>query len=293
MRTWLRRAHTDSASPDIDLTEEHPVDTEEPSMNIDEENSPEAIDTSVREGAVLAVGSVRRLRVHVTSGEVDVIGRDEAGALVEVHEVAGGTLPVRLADGLLQIGADPLFGQGAKAAVTVTVQRDAEVEIDVTSAVVLVSGTKNGLIVRTVSGDVVCNATAGPARLEGVSAELALREHEGTLDITTVSGPATASGAITRFVCTGVSGDVFLDLDTPDQVTVRTVSGEVAVRLGHERPAEYAVSSVSGTLHLDGIVIGRLRGVHHGTWAGPGDNPTRVRVDTSSGTVRIVHTDER
>jgi hypothetical protein len=269
------------------------MDTEEPTMRTTDTHETVSIDTSVLEGGSLDVGSLRSLRVQITSGEVDVIGRDDPGALIEVHEAAGGRLPIRLVGGVLLIGAELPFGQSSNAVVTVTVQRHAEVEIDGTSTALLVSGMKNGLTIRTVSGDVVCDATAGRARLEGVSAELALREHEGLLDLTTVSGPATASGAVTRFDCTGVNGDVFLDLEAPDQVTVRTVSGEVTLRLGRERHAEYAVNSVSGTLHLDGRDVGRLHGVHHGTWGAPDELPTRVRVDTSSGNVRIVHTDER
>ncbi|GAA2753878.1 DUF4097 family beta strand repeat-containing protein [Amnibacterium kyonggiense] len=258
-----------------------------------EPNTEEVVDTAIREGGALDVGEVRRLRIRVTSGEVDVIGRDEPGASIEVHEAAGGSLPVRLDGGVLRVGAELPFGQGSKAAVTVRVDRRAQVDLAVTSAAVLVSGMKEGLAVRTVSGDVVCDATAGRAVLEGVSAELAVREHEGALEITTVSGAATATGPVTRFDCTGVSGDVFLDLEAPDRVEVRSVSGEVVLRLGDDRAAEYAVDSVSGALHVDGTDAGRLLGGYRGGWAGPGNDPTRVRIETSSGTVRIVHTGER
>jgi hypothetical protein len=90
-----------------------------------------------------------------------------------------------------------------------------------------------------------------------------------------------------------VSGDLFLDLEAPERVGIRTVSGEVVLRLGAERPADYAVESVSGTLHLDGADVGRLLGGYRGTWGGGDGDPTDVRVETSSGTVRIVHTDDR
>lgn len=269
------------------------MDTETPTDPATEPSAEEVVDAAVREGGTLDVAAAARLRIRVTSGEVDVIGRDEPGASIEVHEAAGGSLPVRLAGGVLRVGAESPSGQGSKAAVTVRVDRRAQVDVGVTSAAVLVSGMKNGVDVRTVSGDVVCDATAGRAVIEGVSAELAVREHEGPLRITTVSGAATASGAVTRFDCTGVSGDVFLDLEAPDSVEVRSVSGEVVLRLGDERAAEYAVDSVSGTLHVDGADAGRLLGGYRGAWTGAGGDPTHVRVETSSGTVRIVHTGER
>jgi DUF4097 and DUF4098 domain-containing protein YvlB len=231
------------------------------------------------------------VRIRIPRGTVDVIGRDEPGARVEVHEGSKRPLPVRLVDGVLRIGSTAAEPTG-RASVTVTVQRDAELEIDGMSASILVSGMKRGFGIRTVSGDVVCDATAGRARLEGVSGELALREHEGPVAVSTVSGAATASGLISRFECTGVSGDLFLDLEAPERVDVRTVSGAVVMRLNADRPADYTVNTVSGTLNLDGADVGRFPGGYRGTWGEPGAEPTRVRVDSSSATVRIVHRDE-
>ena len=251
----------------------------------------DAVDAALYDGQSLDLGPLRRVRIRIPRGTVDVIGRDEPGARVEVHEGAKRPLPVHLAGGLLRIGSTAAEAAG-RASVTVTVQRDAELEIDGTSASILVSGMKRGFGIRTVSGDVVCDATAGRARLEGVSAELALREHEGPVAVSTVSGAATASGPITRFECTGVSGDLFLDLEAPDRVEVRTVSGEVVMRLSAERPADYTINTISGALHLDGADVGRFPGGYRGTWGEPGAEPTRVRVDSSSATVRIVHRDE-
>lgn len=251
----------------------------------------DAADAELHGGQSLDLGPVRQVRIRLPRGTVDVIGRDEPGARIEVHEGAKPPLPVHLADGVLRIGSTAAHTAG-RASVTVTVQRDAELEIDGTSASILVSGMKRGFGIRTVSGEVVCDATAGRARLEGVSGELALREHEGPVAVSTVSGAATASGPITRFECSGVSGDLFLDLENPEHVDVRTVSGAVVLRLGADRPADYTVNTISGALHLDGADIGRFLGGYRGTWGEPGVEPTRVRVDSSSATVRIVHRDE-
>jgi hypothetical protein len=251
----------------------------------------DAADTALHDGQGLDLGRVRQVRIRIPRGTVDVVGRDEPGARIDVHEGSKRPLPVRLAGGVLRIGS-AAADSGGRASVTVTVQRDAELEIDGTSASILVSGMKRGFGIRTVSGDVVCDATAGRARLEGVSGELALREHEGRVTVSTVSGPATASGPITRFDCSGVSGDLFLDLEAPERVDVRTVSGGVVLRLGADRPADYTINTISGELHLDGMDLGRVPGGYRGTWGGPGAEPTRVRVDGSSATVRIVHRDD-
>ena len=200
---------------------------------------------------------------------------------------------MRLDAGTLRVGAVHGGGPATRASITVAVQRDAQVEAETVSGEVLVSGVKQGFRVRTVSGGVLCDATAGPAQLEGTSGELALREHEGAVEITTVSGAATASGAITRFHCDAVSGDVFLDLESPDHVQVRTVSGEVLLRLAPDRPADYTINTISGHLEIDGQDVGRSRGGYRGGWGEPGPDPVRVRVDTASGTVRVVHSGDR
>jgi hypothetical protein len=303
-----RAALSAPTPPDLTATQEHTMDTDDATFGqadrperadlpdggarTDRTGTPsESADTALHDGQALDLGRVRQVRIRIPSGTVDVIGRDEVGARIEVHEGSKRPLPVRLADGVLRIGSTAAES-GGRASVTVTVQRDAELEIDGTSASILVSGMKRGFGIRTVSGDVVCDATAGRARLEGVSGELALREHEGRVTVSTVSGPATASGLITRFDCSGVSGDLFLDLEAPERVDVRTVSGDVVMRLGPDRPADYTINTISGALHLDGADVGRLSGGYRGTWGRPGAEPTRVRVDGSSATVRIVHRDD-
>jgi DUF4097 and DUF4098 domain-containing protein YvlB len=243
---------------------------------------------TVQEPGSIHVDQLRRLRIEVAKGDVEVIGRDEPGAGIEVHDVPGLPLQLRLDDGVLRIGS----GHGTTASITVAVQRDVPLELTGVTASLLVSGMKKGMRVQTVSGAVLCDATAGSAQVEGVSGELALREHEGPLELTTVSGDATASGAVPRFDGTAVSGDLFLDLQAPDHVEIRTVSGDVVLRLGTERPADYTVRSISGGLVLDGEDVGRVRGGYRGSWGAGDTAPTRVRVSGASGTVRIVHTDE-
>ncbi|WP_375389929.1 DUF4097 domain-containing protein [uncultured Amnibacterium sp.] len=237
----------------------------------------------------LTVPEQRRLRLRVQRGEIDVIGCDEQGARIDVRDVSGPPLEVVLEDGVLRIGAQDGRDGGTRASLTVAVQHDTEVDVEVVTAEVLVSGMKQGCRIGTVSGGVVCDATAGSARLEGTSGELALREHEGAVEVRTVSGAITASGAVTRFDCDSVSADLFLDLEAPDLVRLRTVSGAVVLRLGPDRPAEYTIDTISGGLEVDGQDVGRARHGFRGTWGEAGAEPTRVRVETASGTVRVVH----
>jgi DUF4097 and DUF4098 domain-containing protein YvlB len=238
-------------------------------------------------GTTVDVAAVRRLVIGVGRGSVDVLGRDEPGARIEVRDVRGLPLDAHVEDGVLRIGA-PDAPAAASAVLSVAVQRDAAVEVRVVSAEVLVSGVRQGLDVGSVSGDVVADATAGHARLETTSGELALRGHDGPVDVRTVSGPVTASGPVSRFECEAVSADLFLDLAAPDAVRLSTVSGAVVLRLGDARGATYAIDTVSGGAEVDGREVGRARGFR-GSWGDVDGEPTRVRVGTASGTVRIVH----
>ena len=59
-----------------------------------------------------------------------------------------------------------------------------------------------------------------------------MRGHRGDIVSHTVSGDVTVSGEIKRFRSDAVSGEVFLDVTgIPDEVRVKSVSGNVTVRL--------------------------------------------------------------
>src|SRR5947208_10325030 len=52
---------------------------------------------------VIDVEGVRRLKVALLGGQVDIVGHDEPGARVEVHSVRGRDLMVRFSDGVLEV----------------------------------------------------------------------------------------------------------------------------------------------------------------------------------------------
>ena len=53
---------------------------------------------------IIEVDDVRSVRVALVGGRVDVVGRDEPGARIEVHAVEGRPLEVSLVDGELRVG---------------------------------------------------------------------------------------------------------------------------------------------------------------------------------------------
>ncbi|WP_022883504.1 DUF4097 family beta strand repeat-containing protein [Glaciibacter superstes] len=212
---------------------------------------------------VIDVELVRRLKVGLIAGKVDVIGHDEPGARVEVHSVHGKDLLISMDGDTLEIDHPQLrwdnfievfssFRGNARADVSIMVPRDVAMKFGVVSADALVSGLTNDAKLSTVSGDVVVDGITGDLDLNGVNGEFSIRNHTGEINAHTVSGDITASGTIRRFSVDGVAGNIFLDIQgVPDRINTNSVSGNVTVRLAPDVAIRYRMNTVSGTLQLD------------------------------------------
>ena len=250
---------------------------------------------------VIDIENVRRLKVGLVGGHIDVVGHDEPGVRVEVHSVTGRDLLIKLDGDRLEIDHPQLrwdnwidafknFGARIKAEVSVLVPRDIALTLGVVSAEALVAGLETDAQLNTVSGDIVADGLSGKLTANSVSGEVTVRDHAGPVGINTVSGDVIASGAITRFAVDGVSSEVMLDAaGVPDEVKVNTVSGAVTARFEPDAPASFTVQTVGGKLQLDAqsisIVKGRYTARHgelDGRW-------TDVRINTVGGDISILH----
>jgi len=258
----------------------------------------------VAEPKTLELDGIRRMKVGLVAGHVDVIAHGEPVVRIEIHSVRGKDLRITAEGESLEIDHAQLswenwldvfrnFRPGAsRADVSILVPRDVALTLGVVSATALVSGLSADLTLSTVSGDITTDDLGGELRFNAVSGELIARNHRGRINAHTVSGDITASGPATSFQSDGVSGAVFLDLlESPDQVKVNTVSGAVTVRFDADAPAAYTVNTVGGKLHLEhGTVRGggnRLTG-RFGTLDG---RWTDLRVNTVGGDVHILRTE--
>lgn len=224
---------------------------------------------------IIEVEDVRSLRVQVSGGRVDVVAHDDptlTGARLEVHRVDGSPLEVTYADGALWAGVRSVTGiDGFLERLRGPGQRDrVEVHLAVPQAVVaslasvnadlLLAGVQQDATVSTVGGAVVVDGTRGALSAKSVSSDVVVRDHLGDLSIGTVSGAATASGALHRVSVTTVSGEVTLDCLAATSVChVRTVSGDVAVRLPAGHGVGVEARSVSGRVVVDGVDRGDRR----------------------------------
>ncbi|MET0725009.1 MAG: hypothetical protein ABWY36_01570 [Leifsonia sp.] len=216
---------------------------------------------------VIDLEVVRRLKVSLIGGSVNVIGHDEPDARVEVSSVTGKELTVEI-DGDRLLVDHPMvrwdnfievfkgFRGHAKAEVSILVPRDVELKLGVVTAEALVAGLTTDARLSTVSGDIVADNITGDLELNSVSGELSVGHHDGSISAHTVSGDITASGDISRFSADGVSGHMVIDASgTPRDVNTNTVSGNLTLRLERGTGARYRLNTVTGSIQLDAVSV--------------------------------------
>ncbi len=250
---------------------------------------------------IIDIENIRKLKVALIAGQVNIIGHDEPGARVEVHSVSGRELKVTVDGDTLEIDHPQLrwdnfidvfksFKGSARAHISVMVPRDVSLKFGVVSASALISGLTEDASISTVSGDVVVDNVYGDLQLNSVSGELAVRNHYGSINAHTISGDVTAAGEIMKYKSDSVSGEVFLDITgTPDEISVSTVSGSVTTRLAPGVPAQYKINTVSGRLQLDDSSVTGIRGGYTGRYGTLDQHWLEFRANTVSGDVSVLH----
>lgn len=250
---------------------------------------------------VIDLPVVHSVKISLLGGRIDVIGTDEPTARVEVSEVSGRDLLVRVDGTHLEIDHPQLrwdnfvdvfrsFTGRATATVSLLVPRSATLRLGVVSADALVSGVRTGARLNTVSGSIMLDRSEGDVELNTVSGPLSVSDHRGAVRARTVSGDVSATGALSSFSCEGVSGDVFVDATgVPDAIDTNTVSGTTTLRLPVGIGARYSVNTVSGTAQLDDRVFkGILGRSENFTTGGLEGRWTDVRCNSVSGDIVVV-----
>ena len=218
------------------------------------------------ENRVIDLEDIRKLKVGLVGGQIDVVAHDEPGVRIEVHSVTGKDLRIEESGDVVEIDHAQLrwdnflevfrnFGSGGpKAEISVAVPRGVALTLGVVSASALVSGLASGARLNTVSGDIIVDGLTGDLTVNAVSGDVQIRGLDGTLNANSVSGEIAATGMIRRAGADTVSGDVLVDSSgRVDAVNINTVSGETTVRLDEGLPANYVLRSVSGRVLVDGV----------------------------------------
>lgn len=218
---------------------------------------------------------VRRVKLGLVGGRVDVVAHSDPEARVEVQSVVGRPLDVTWDghtlevshpqvrwDGLLGRLADKAIGPSDtwddRAELSLAVPDGVELQIGTVSAEGLVVGLTGAVEVRTVSGLVTLDGLSGPVVARTVSGSVDARGQRGDLRMQSVSGSFTVqSSAGPSLSAKTVSGSLNVDAVTGAvSVGFSSVSGGLVVR--HTGSAYDAdLRSVSGQ-----VVVGseRVRG---------------------------------
>jgi len=206
---------------------------------------------------------VTTLQVRIVNGTVNVVGTDEGSARLEVSELEGPPLLVTQKDGTLTVAYEDLPWKGflkwldrkgwrRSAVVSLAVPASTRVEVGVVGAAAVVSGVDGQVEVKGVTGDTTLVRIAGPVLVDAVSGNLEAQAVTGDLRYHSVSGDLTVvegSGSSVR--AESVSGSMIVDLDatdSPTDVQLSNVSGEIAIRLPHPADAVVEANTASGNV---------------------------------------------
>ncbi len=218
------------------------------------------------ETRVIDIETVRKLKVGLVGGQIDVVAHDEPGARIEVHGVTIKDLRIEATGDTVEIDHPQLrwdnflevfrnFGAGGpKAEISVAVPRTVALTLGVVSASALVSGLQTDAKLNTVSGDIIVDGLTGDLSVNAVSGDVQIRGLVGALNANSVSGDVAATGTIRKATVDSVSGAMLVDASGPaDAISLNTVSGSSTIRLDEGLPANYVVRSVSGRVQVDGV----------------------------------------
>ncbi|WP_255952204.1 DUF4097 family beta strand repeat-containing protein [Streptomyces odontomachi] len=211
---------------------------------------------------------VTDLHVRIVHGMVNVVGTDESAPRLHVSDIKGPPLIVTQQGGTLTVTYEGLPWNGflkwldpkswqRSAVVSLAVPTDTLVEVGVVGAGAVVSGIEGRTEVKGVSGDTTLVGLSGPVRAETVSGSVEAQSMTGDLRFNSVSGDLTiVDGAGTSVRADSVSGSMIVDLTSdntspegrPTDVSVASVSGEIAIRLPHPADTQVEANTTSGTV---------------------------------------------
>lgn len=164
--------------------------------------------------------------------------------------------------------------RAASVAYTLTVPRSARIEdVKVVNSNVDLSSLDGDLDINTVNGDITAFDLRGRSRLS------------------TVNGKVSAEGVIGPIEFSSVNGTLDVDLsarESPQKVSLKSVNGEVVLRLPRGADVDLDASSVHGKIYNDfGWAVDEGRYVGRSLKAQTGRGGTRIHLNNVNGAIRI------
>ncbi len=214
------------------------------------------------------IADVQRLTAQLNDGSVEIVGDAAATcATVEVTEAADRPVQVTCAGGQLRVGYELTGIEGVvdgfralrdkdRAVLRVTLPISTSVRVTAARAAVTVSGLRADVAVTTGNGAVRMHHVTGSANLKTAAGAVSVTEHTGDLRVSTGSGPMTVAGLLSRVTVATVTGRVEIAASSGQPlIEVRTVSADVAVRLGADAGINLRARSVTGSVAVNGVEV--------------------------------------
>ena len=249
--------------------------------------------------------TVSKLKLGLVAGRVDIVTHDDSPtARIEVHEVQGKPLLVTwdgstlkvthvkdkdgsLWDSVKLIGTD----KGKRMArVSISVPAATHINASTVSAEALINGVRATVKANTVSGSLTLDDIVGNVNANTVSGEIECHALEGDFKGNSVSGALTVQGSrLSQISLNTVSGDIALDLtDGRAQIQSNSVSGDVTVRIPQGGGYDVGAHTASGHVVIDGKSV-RGSGPHQGGGQlSDGDKALVIKANSLSGNVVVL-----
>jgi hypothetical protein len=213
---------------------------------------------TIDEPTKIEFDGVVTLKANIVAGTVSILPSDDRPSL-RVSEISGHPVEVVHEAGMLSItqkrsGVDGVLqwlqNTRGQAAITITVPRECPVTLNLVTANAVISGLSGRISLKTASGDVTLDGVTGAIDANTATGAIEARGVSGSVRFNSVSGDLSlAHGRLDRLYAHSVTGSVTTDLDVGSGgIQVRTVSGEVTMRLPESVSAKVNLNSMSGRI---------------------------------------------
>jgi hypothetical protein len=253
---------------------------------------------TIDEPTKLDFDGVVALKANIVAGSVSILPADERPAL-HVIDISGHPLEVNHEAGMLTLtqkraGLDGvvqwLQNTRGRATVAITVPEDCPVTLNLGTANAVVTGLSGRVSIKTASGDVTLDEVTGTIDANTATGAIEAQGLGGAMTFNSVSGDLSlARGVIDRLTAHSVSGRITTDVDLHGTAQIRTVSGEITVRLPETASAEVSLSSVGGRIESAFPGLGPAeRFVPKSVTGTLGDGGPSLTVNSVSGAITLL-----
>lgn len=198
-----------------------------------------------------------KITVRNLAGVIEVEGWDKAefdlaatlGESAEKIEITGtaGDLRVEVKNRRTNFS----YGDG-DTRLKLRVPAGAVLNLDGTSANIVVRGTRGGITARSISGDIDLAVAARQINVQTVSGDVRLDTPAAReTRLNTVSGDTNVRGAAGVLSAESVSGDVQVAGGSFSQLDLKSVSGDIGVQAGFAAEAQVKMESLSGDVRVN------------------------------------------